>query len=538
MSEEGMTPEARQEEQTASDRKRRQAQERFSGGLVPLLFKVLLLGGFNALGIFALIALAGMGSWVAFAIVALGMIIIDAIYIPANRFLPGKYLAPGLAFMAVFQVFVMLFAVYIAFTNYGDAHMGSKTDAIAAIQVQNQDRIEGSPAYPVTILDKGGKLGMALVDPDTKKAKVGDSKTPLAEAKDATIEGDKVTAVPGWTVLSFGDLLSRQQDLNQLSVPWSDNGKDGFLKTQDGSNAFRYVGKYAYDKGSDTMTEVKTGKVYSPSRFGEFTAPDGEKLAPGWQVGVGFENFKSAVSNPDIREPFVKVTIWTFAFALLSVLLCFVVGLFFAIVLNDPRVRFRRLYRSLLIFPYAVPAFVSALVWSGLLNTKFGFINQVLLGGASIDWLGSALWAKVSLLLVNAWLGYPYMFIVCTGALQSIPDEALEAAKIDGASGWQVFRHVKLPLLMVPIAPLLISSFAFNFNNFSLIWMLTGGGPRFSAYNDIGQSDILISMVYKIANSSHPQYGLASAFSILIFLVVGAISWFGFKQTKSLEDIN
>ncbi|MGL4831770.1 MAG: ABC transporter permease subunit, partial [Propionibacteriaceae bacterium] len=213
-------------------------------------------------------------------------------------------------------------------------------------------------------------------------------------------------------------------------------------------------------------------------------------------------------------------------------------GLFFAIVLNDPRVKGQRLYRSLLIFPYTIPAFVSALVCAGLMNTQFGFINQVLLHSTSIDWLGNGFWAKVSLLIVNTWLGYPYMFIVTTGALQSIPDEAIEAARIDGASSWKIFTNVKLPLLMVPIAPLLISSFAFNFNNFALIWMLTGGGPRFSPYNNIGQSDILISMVYKIANNASPQYGLASAFSILIFIVVGIVAWLGFKQTKALEDIN
>ncbi|MGL4831262.1 MAG: ABC transporter permease subunit, partial [Propionibacteriaceae bacterium] len=168
------------------------ALSKFSSGLSATLIKIVLLGGVNALGIFAIIALASQGSWVGLGFVALGLIILDVIYGPANKMIPGKYLAPGIAFMIVFQVFVMCYTVYIAFTNYGDAHMGTKQDAIAAIQVQNQDRVPDSPAYPVTILSKGNQLSMAVVDPETKKAKVGSNKSPMEIVDDATVTGDKV----------------------------------------------------------------------------------------------------------------------------------------------------------------------------------------------------------------------------------------------------------------------------------------------------------------------------------------------------------
>jgi arabinogalactan oligomer/maltooligosaccharide transport system permease protein len=131
------------------------------------------------------------------------------------------------------------------------------------------------------------------------------------------------------------------------------------------------------------------------------------------------------------------------------------------------------------------------------------------------------------------------MFLVCTGALQSIPGDVIESARMDGAGAARVQRSIVLPLLMVAVAPLLIASFAFNFNNFTLIYMLTGGGPNFVGTPVVvGHTDILISMVYSVAfESGTKQYGLASALSILIFLVVGLIAWLGFRRTRTLEEI-
>jgi arabinogalactan oligomer/maltooligosaccharide transport system permease protein len=148
--------------------------------------------------------------------------------------------------------------------------------------------------------------------------------------------------------------------------------------------------------------------------------------------------------------------------------------------------------------------------------------------------------AKISVLIVNLWLGFPYMFLICTGALQSIPDDVNEASRVDGASAWQTFRHIKLPLLLVSVAPLLIASFAFNFNNFNVIYMLTNGGPRDTAAPiPVGFTDILISMVYKVAfTGQNRDYGLAAAYSIIIFIVVAVISIIAFRRTKSLEEIN
>ncbi|WP_420845865.1 ABC transporter permease subunit [Microbacterium halotolerans] len=137
----------------------------------------------------------------------------------------------------------------------------------------------------------------------------------------------------------------------------------------------------------------------------------------------------------------------------------FAVGLFLAITFNNARMRGRRIYRSLLILPYAIPSFLSALVWAGMMNQSFGFLNEVIFGGAEIPWLTDPWMAKVSVLIVNIWLGFPYMFLVCTGALQSIPDELQEAATVDGAKPFQVLRLIKLPLLFLFLQKYIVGGF-------------------------------------------------------------------------------
>lgn len=132
------------------------------------------------------------------------------------------------------------------------------------------------------------------------------------------------------------------------------------------------------------------------------------------------------------------------------------------------------------------------------------------------------------------------MFLVTTGALQSIPDDVYKAAKIDGAGAWTTFRKITLPLLMVAVGPLLVASFAMNFNNFNVIYLLTGGGPRdLDSPTGVGATDILISFVYKIAFASgENQYGVASAISLMIFIMVAVVSAITLVRSNSLKEID
>jgi arabinogalactan oligomer/maltooligosaccharide transport system permease protein len=156
-----------------------------------------------------------------------------------------------------------------------------------------------------------------------------------------------------------------------------------------------------------------------------------------------------------------------------------------------------------------------------------------------IPWLFDGTWAKVTVIIVSIWLTFPYFFLVSMGALQSIPSELREAARVDGGGAWQVFRKVTLPLLLIVVGPLMIASFAFNFNNFGNIYLLTGGGPATNDQTTAGATDILISYTYKLAFASGKgqDYGLASAIALIIFFIVASISAFTFWKTKALESV-
>lgn len=529
--------------ETEAPRSKRQLQaariaEAAGVGWKMLLLKVVALGIIDAIAVYSILVLVQADQWVAAIVVLIVTAAANWVYFSRGN-LPAKYLIPGLVFLFVFQIFVAGYTGYIAFTNYGTGHNSTKDAAINSLMLSAQERVPDSPAYDLTIVERLGEFSFLVTGPEGGVA-IGGNERPLEEVDDAQMDGGKAVGLPGYTTLGFSQIVANQNAIADMAVPISDDPNDGALRTPDGSQAFVYLSKLVYDETADTMTDTSTGVVYSDNGTGAFTAEDGTELLPGWQITVGFENFVRAFTDPTIRGPFLSVTVWTFVFAFLSVLTCFVLGLFLAIVFNDPRMRSKKYYRVIIILPYAFPGFLSALVWAGMMNQEFGYINVVLFGGAEIPWLTNEWLAKFSVLLVNLWLGFPYMFLICTGALQSIPEELQEAARVDGASAWQIFRSIKLPLLFVAVAPLLIASFAFNFNNFVTIYLLTGGGPRdVNAGVNVGATDILISMVYKVAFvGSTADYGLASAFSIIIFLLVGTISIIAFRRTKALEEMN
>ena len=236
--------------------------------------------------------------------------------------------------------------------------------------------------------------------------------------------------------------------------------------------------------------------------------------------------------------------VWNFIFPTISVLSTFALGLAIAIMYNEKGFPLKRVIRTLLLIPYTIPSVITILIWRGMLNPEFGVINRWLEGwfGIAPGWTTEAFWAKVAILLVNPWLGFPYMMLVTSGALQSIPSDLYEAATVDGASGWQRFRKITLPLLLVSVGPLLIASYVFNFNNFGLIYLFIGGGPPIAgASTQAGYTDILISYVYNLAFASGGrgvQYGLAAAITIIIFMIVGTITLFQYRFTNMWEEVS
>jgi maltose/maltodextrin transport system permease protein len=290
---------------------------------------------------------------------------------------------------------------------------------------------------------------------------------------------------------------------------------------------------------------TNTPLVEKESAFWDYNSRGNLERLAGYTDFVGWKNFLKVFQDPRVSGPFLKIFVWTFLYALFSVLATFALGLFFAMLLNDSNLKGRVVYRTLLIIPWAIPIFISVLVWrNGFLNETYGIVNRFFLANIGIEpikWLTDPLWAKISIILVNTWLGFPYMMTISLGALQSIPDELYEASSIDGASNFRKFRSITFPLLMVSMAPLLVMSFAFNFNNFVNIYLLTGGGPPIpGAVTQAGSTDILISYTYKLAfeGSAGQDFGFAASISVLIFFIVATISYFNFKFTGAFEEVS
>lgn len=503
--------------------------------------KLLLMMLVNAAGITAILSAYNVGAWVILGVLVVLLAVADWIYF-ARRTLPLKYLFPGLVFLAVFQMFTLGYTGYVAFTNYGTGHLGTMQQAVDAALIQDERQVEGSPSYPLAVVRDGDQLGFAITDDGM--VRVGTADDPLTTVSGAQVDGSGTpTAVPGWEVVPRAQLFADadlQQEVVNLRVPVSEDAEEGSVRTREGSTGAIYTSRLDWDPGTRTITNTETGVVYSADDRGNFVSPDGDRLAAGWYVNVGFENFVRAFTDSTYAGELAKVAAWTFAFAILTVLSSFGLGLLFALIYNDQRVRGRKLLRTIFILPYAFPAFMSALLWRGMLNSEFGVINEWFFMGANVSWLSDPWLAKLAILWVNLWLSYPYWFLVTTGALQALPGDVMEAARVDGAGRWRQFRSITLPMLMVSTAPLAIASFAFNFNNFTIIYMLTGGGPAFPGSSTrMGSTDILISAIYQISGVSggRADYGLASALSIVVFIVIGIISALAFRRTRKLEEV-
>jgi arabinogalactan oligomer/maltooligosaccharide transport system permease protein len=534
----------------------KQIKKLYDGGVPSLrgtIIKIILLALVDAGALFVVSLLFLKEQWLGMALLLLVTAVINWLYLRRGA-LPPKYLAPGVLFLLAFQVYIVFYSGFIAFTNYGSLHNGSMASAVDAIEQSAVVPVEGAPAYDLKLVKAAdGKIEFLATDIASMKAYIGgaDYKVhPFHEvtAADGLVKGaDGLAAsLKGYTQLSDAEVAASAGDISNIKVPLGANiHTSGFISTQDGLNGEVDRFDAVYDAKAETFTRLSDGVVFKADQTqGFFVSPSGERLDIGWQVMVGFNNFGRIFGDTELRGPLLGILAWTFIFAIGSVLSTFVVGLALALLLNDDRIRGKKIYRSIMILPYAFPAFLSAYVWKGMFQKENGLINNGILHldpQHLIPWLEQVGPARWAVLLVNLWLGFPYMFLISTGALQSIPAELSESATLDGATPWQEFRLIKLPLLLVSLAPLLISSFAFNFNNFTLIYLLTGGGPGGdpTLRVEAGGTDILITFVYKIAFSGSvgADYGLASAFSILIFLIVGSISFITFRRTRALEDM-
>lgn len=254
---------------------------------------------------------------------------------------------------------------------------------------------------------------------------------------------------------------------------------------------------------------------------------------------VGLRNFQDIFGRAS--SELWPVFIWTVAFAFLTIIINALFGLLLGILLYNKRLKGRNFYRTLLFLPWAIPAIISIQMWRALLDQQFGIVNKGLglLGSLPVPWLTDPDWAKVSILLVNLWLGFPYMMTATISALSTIPDDLYEAAQIDGASRLQQIQNITLPLLRNSFTPILLSGFAYNFNNFGIIYLLTRGGPAQEGRTSTAQAtDILLSWGYNTAFTSAggSNFAAASAIAVIIFILTVAISLVNFRAAGVFKE--
>ena len=241
----------------------------------------------------------------------------------------------------------------------------------------------------------------------------------------------------------------------------------------------------------------------------------------------------SSITDPSSSTHFGRTLAMTVLWTVLNVGAHVTIGLGLALVLNRPHLRGRALYRLLLIVPWAVPSYITALTWKWLFNTQVGPLNAMLvaMGQDRIDWLGtSAVTNFAANFATNVWLGFPFMMVISLGALQSISNELYEAADMDGGSAWQKFRYITLPLLRPALFPAIILGTIWTFNAFNVIWLVSGGGPDH-------KTDILITEAYYTFTVLR-QTGLAAAYSVLIFLILLGYTLVTNRLTKATEAVN
>lgn len=266
---------------------------------------------------------------------------------------------------------------------------------------------------------------------------------------------------------------------------------------------------------------------------------------------VGLQTFSEMLSMKQYSQGFIRTAVWTFEWAFFGTLTCYFGGMFLALALLDKKIKIPGFFRTIFILPYAVPGMISLFIWAILLNGQFGPITRGLREIGVIEWLQNAgilqkdiipwlsvpTMARLMLIIVNLWLGFPYFMLMITGILTSMPQDIYEAAKIDGASKSQQFRFITFPLLMYQTVPLMIMNFSYNINNFGGVYFLTNGNPpdSITTQSFAGTTDTLITWMYKLTLDQR-LYNKASVVAIIMFLIIAPFALYNFSRTKSFKD--
>lgn len=259
---------------------------------------------------------------------------------------------------------------------------------------------------------------------------------------------------------------------------------------------------------------------------------------------IGITNFANIFTLSTFRDAFTAVFLWTLIWTLCATTLQIVLGIFTAVVAHQPFIKFKRIFGVVFLLPWAVPAFITILTFSNMFNDSIGamntqvipFINKLIpfVEIGKIAWKTNPFWTKVAIIMVQGWLGFPYIYVMVTSILQSISEDLYEAAKIDGANAVKRFTSITLPVIFSVAAPTFLTQYTGNFNNFTMIYLFNNGGPG-SVGGGAGATDILISWIYKLTTGTSPQFSFAAALTLIISVVVISVSLIVFKRTKAFD---
>jgi len=458
-------------------------------------------------------------------LVVLGVAV--AVYV-SPRFYAWRYVLPAVLAVVLFMVIPLLYTFGISFTNYSSTNLLSFERATAVLMART-NASDVSVEFKLHAagdryrFDFTAEDGAHFVSEPVTLGPV--QRVPLrAAGPDAAVPGDPLT---------LKDVVALQAAIGQVVAVLP----DGTELRQ--SNLRRFTAmRPAFARNPDgTLTDTADAAIlHADHATGFWRRPDGTAVEPGFRTVVGGDNYQRIFNDRRFFEPFLRVFAWTVTFATLNTLLTFGIGIVLAALLNWDALRYRNFYRTMLFVPYAVPAFISIPVFRGLFNEDLGEINLIL--GQLFDihpgWFSDATLARSMVLIVNTWLGYPYMMILCMGLIKAIPPELYEASAMDGAGPLANFFRITVPLIARPIAPLLVASFAFNFNNLTLIALLTRGAPDFlDTEVPAGATDLLASYTYRIAfQDSGQNYALACAISTIIFLLLAVLAVMNLRLFK------
>ena len=254
---------------------------------------------------------------------------------------------------------------------------------------------------------------------------------------------------------------------------------------------------------------------------------------------VGFKNFSQVFfTNPLWQQTFFHLLAWTLIWAFFATFLNYIFGMLLALIINKKGIKFKKMWRTIFIITIAVPQFVSLMLMSKMLG-DVGAINNILIGlgwiTEPIHFLTDANIARVVVIVVNLWVGIPYSMLITSGILMNIPADLYEASKIDGATPIQQFFHITLPYMLHVTTPYLITQFVGNINNFNVIFLLTGGDPKSLKLFQAGETDLLVTWLYKLTVNEQ-NYALASTIGIIIFLLLASISLLTYNKTKAVQE--